>query len=316
MSFHVNAVRALDRPMPASPFDLNARAAFVRWAAWKRRQGLADRENPTVFVADPAAPSEAEIETIRERCLRGNMAWFRTPEPVDKTEIRALGHALGLDRLDHHLCADGDGITSLRVMGGKRRSEYIPYSDKPLSWHTDGYYNDLRRQIGGVILYCVQDAAEGGGNALLDPEWAYLLMRETEPDWVRALMTPDALTIPANVEDGVTIRPARTGPVFRVAGDGTLRMRYTARKRNVLWKDDAPTREAAAWLAQWMAGDDAPVVRRALRPGEGVISNNVLHNRSGFRDAPGAQRLVYRARYYDRVAGTGLSDLPFNLAPS
>ena len=57
-------------------------------------------------------------------------------------------------------------------------------------------------------------------------------------------------------------------------------------------------------------GGDAPIVRRKLRPGEGIISNNTLHNRAGFTNAPGAERLFYRARYHDRIAGTGLADLP------
>ena len=38
--------------------------------------------------------------------------------------------------------------------------------------------------------------------------------------------------------------------------------------------------------------------------GQGLVCNNVLHNRSAFTDdpAPGLGRLVYRARYSDRVA--------------
>ena len=40
-------------------------------------------------------------------------------------------------------------------------------------------------------------------------------------------------------------------------------------------------------------------------PGQGVICNNVLHARSAFRDhdAAGGQRLLWRARYRERVAG-------------
>ena len=300
--------------MPISPFVLQDKSTFSRWADWKRRQRAVNGADLAVSVTNPAAPSQAEVEAIRERCLRYNMALLRTPDAaqsVDKQAVRALGRALGLTRLDNHLCADGDGVTSLRVSGASRRGEYIPYSNKPLSWHTDGYYNDLGHQIGAVILYCVQNAAEGGENALLDPEWVYLRMREEEPAWVEALSAPDAMTIPPNVENGVEIRPARAGPVFRVAAPyGTLHMRYTARQRNVRWKDDTPTREARAWLEDALRGDAAPIVRHALQPGEAWISNNVLHNRTGFSDAPDTQRLMYRARYIDRIAGTGLADLP------
>jgi hypothetical protein len=37
----------------------------------------------------------------------------------------------------------------------------------------------------------------------------------------------------------------------------------------------------------------------------GLISNNILHDRTGFQDDSDRKRLLYRARYYDRVAGTG-----------
>ncbi|MCP5430235.1 MAG: taurine catabolism dioxygenase TauD, partial [Chromatiaceae bacterium] len=39
--------------------------------------------------------------------------------------------------------------------------------------------------------------------------------------------------------------------------------------------------------------------------GWGLISNNVLHDRSGFEDDPdpARKRLLYRARYYDRIRG-------------
>jgi hypothetical protein len=36
----------------------------------------------------------------------------------------------------------------------------------------------------------------------------------------------------------------------------------------------------------------------------GLVSNNVLHDRSGFTEDPARRRLLYRARYYERV-GTG-----------
>jgi len=34
----------------------------------------------------------------------------------------------------------------------------------------------------------------------------------------------------------------------------------------------------------------------------GLLSNNVLHTRTPFTDSPGHRRLIYRARYYQRVS--------------
>ena len=114
-------------------------------------------------------------------------------------------------------------------------------------------------------------------------------------------MQPQAMTIPANIEEGKVIRDARTGPVFSVDKDsGRLHMRYSARKRNIEWHDDVLIRQAVEKINELLA-DDAITLKYRLNAGEGIICNNVLHNRSGFKDSEMQQRLMYRARYYDLV---------------
>ena len=67
--------------------------------------------------------------------------------------------------------------------------------------------------------------------------------------------------------------------------------------------------EAVAWLEALLNGqldEGLPYIYRGtLQPGWGLISNNVLHDRSAFEDDPDPahKRLLYRARYYDRIAG-------------
>jgi alpha-ketoglutarate-dependent taurine dioxygenase len=176
-----------------------------------------------------------------------------------------------------------------------------------LSWHTDGYYNAPEQQVRAFILHCAQAAAEGGENSLIDHELVYLRIRDENPALIKALMHPEAMVIPPNVEQGSEIRRACAGPVFSVDQlTGSLHMRYTARKRNIQWRDDALTREAAQLITQILDIDEIAYTYR-LSAGEGVISNNVLHRRSGFVDDENAKRLMYRARYYDRVADTGLN---------
>jgi hypothetical protein len=43
-----------------------------------------------------------------------------------------------------------------------------------------------------------------------------------------------------------------------------------------------------------------------LQAGEGLLCNNVLHNRTAFKDSddPTQTRLLYRGRYFDRVGRT------------
>src|SRR5690606_19858266 len=97
--------------------------------------------------------------------------------------------------------------------------------------------------------HCVRPAREGGGNALLDPEILYIRLRDESPALVAALMHNEAMRIPDSVEEDGRVRPASTGPVLWVdPRDGSLGMRYTARARNVSWRDDADTRSALALI--------------------------------------------------------------------
>jgi alpha-ketoglutarate-dependent taurine dioxygenase len=230
-------------------------------------------------------------------------------DTCDKADLVAFGRQLGLRRLDGNLCADEDKITSLQVVETGRHKTYIPYTNKRLSWHTDGYYNPPERQIRGMLLHCVENAAEGGVNQLLDHEWAYIHLRDQNPAYISALMHPQAMTIPPNTAEGDELRGEQTGPVFSVMPDNqSLHMRYSARTRNVAWREDTVTQEAQACLTEFLASNSPYIIQYRLQPGEGVITNNVLHNRTAFKDeAQGKHRLLYRARYYDRIAGTELN---------
>jgi len=295
---------------PPSSFDLANEAGYQVWRAAKladvSAQAAADRVVP---INDPAVLTEQEHAAILEHCRRSNLAIYEVSGggKTDKQVIRAFGRQFGLERLDMNLRADEDSITSLRVVEASAGTHYIPYTNRPLNWHTDGYYNRLDEQVRGIVMHCVSTSASGGDNLFLDPELAYLLLRDENPNYIRALMRPDAMTIPPNIEAGVELRPAQSGPVFSIADNGgALHMRYTARTRSIEWKDDQDTRQAAGFLLELLSNDTIYITRHRLCAGQGIICNNVLHRREAFNDdaASGQQRLLYRARYHDRIRGT------------
>ena len=295
----------------ASPFVPGNDERYRRWRDWKLEVYPRSAADLRVPLRDPLALTGAEVDALRRRCAEVNMVIYDCPESaVDgKTIARQLGQAFGLRRLDPNMLADDDGITSLTVVPGKLQRGYIPYSDKRLLWHTDGYYNPPQRRIRAMLLHCAAAAAEGGENSLIDHEMAYLLLREQDPAYIAALMAPDAMTIPANTEAAGELRPAQAGPVFSVdEATGSLHMRYTARTRSIEWKDNAVTAAAVAALETLLASDTPYIIRHRLKAGQGLLCNNVLHNRTAFVDEPSAPRLLYRARYYDRIAGTGLNE--------
>ena len=285
-----------------SPFALQATSAYEAWRKKKLRPAVRPR---IVELCNPGELSSAERAALLDSALQHNFALFRVHSPPDDMEhaLRSFGRRIGLLDLDQNLCAEDSGVSAITVKANNTDHTYIPYTNRPLGWHTDGYYNARQRQVHAWLLYCARPAAEGGANELLDHEIAYIRLRDENPDWIRALMAPDAFTIPGNQERGERIRPDHSGPVFSVSANGSLHMRYSARQRNVVWKDDPLTRQAADFLLDLFRRGDEHIMRYRLDAGEGMISNNILHRRDGFRDGPEAdtKRLIYRARYFQRL---------------
>jgi alpha-ketoglutarate-dependent taurine dioxygenase len=296
--------------MNTSPFNLHEPAAYEAWRERKLADYPTGSEDLLVRLSDSRQLREDERRLIQSHCCKANMCLYQLPagEIGDKDLVRRLGLEFGLEQLDRNLRADEDSITSLRVKTAAEDTFYIPYTNRPLNWHTDGYYNTAAEQVRGIVMHCAAEPASGGDNLFLDQEIAYILLRDAEPDYIDALMQPDAMTIPANEIDGKIVRPEQSGPVFSVdPQSGALHMRYTARTRSIRWKDDEITRAAVGFLVDTLKSDSAYIFRRRLHAGQGIICNNVLHKREAFTDdaAAGKERLLFRARYHDRIRGTG-----------
>ena len=302
----LRALNAVLQTASEHPFALDQPQAYPRWRERKLARYPRRAEDLIVEVRDPRNLSDSEAQEILRVCGAANMAVYASPfsGEADKEIPCRLGARLGLTGPHANPLADEDGISSLEAAPGKSALGYLPYSNQRLLWHTDGYYNAPAERIRAFILHCVRPAAAGGANRLLDHEIAYILLRDADPEYVRALCAPDAMTIPANTAQGAQIRPARTGPVF-CADAGALHMRYTARTRSVEWRPDNATRAAVQFLKRFLETDSPYVFALRLAGGQGLVCNNVLHNRSAFTDdaAAGAGRLVYRARYAQRIAG-------------
>jgi len=299
-------VPAHDGVRAANPFDPDDDRAYRQWRATKLDHFPTGLDALIVEVGDPRALTAAERAEMLARCRVANIVVYASSARApDKAIARKLGLQFGLASLDRNWLADDDGVSQVTVTGEAGRGEYIPYTNRPIRWHTDGYYNPPQRTIRAMVLHCVASAAEGGVNSLLDHEIAYLLLRDADPAHVRALMREDAMTIPARTDEDGVARAAQTGPVFSIdPSRGSLHMRYTARTKSIEWKQDRELQAAVAALENLLASDSTFIHRLRLEPGMGILCNNVLHDRSGFVDDPRRPRLLYRARYHERIAGT------------
>jgi alpha-ketoglutarate-dependent taurine dioxygenase len=261
-----------------------------------------------VNVEDLARLTVAERAAIGSAIARSNMVLYAAPRYAQESELRyALARLLasyGLVSAETHRSAERDGFVAIEVSDTPAKRGFIPYTSRPLNWHTDGYYNPPSAPICAMLLHCVTAAPAGGDNALLDPEIAYIRLRDADPRFAAALMHPEAMTIPAAVEEDGVERPASTGPVFVVEPEsGALIMRYTARTRSIAWRATSETREAVAFLADILStGTDPNILRVRLAPGEGILCNNVLHARTSFEDGTDDRRRLLRARFRTRIA--------------
>ena len=294
-----------------SHLDLQDKKAYRAWADAKLR-GYDQAEQlgfarPVDVEAD-GGMDEQTLFAIRQQIGAYNMALYKLPDGGSDDTIdciKRIGSQAGLRELDKNLCAQEDRLTRLTVQDHGRAHQYIPYSNKAIGWHTDGYYNPMHQRVLAMVLHCEQPAAEGGINQLLDHDMAYMHLRDEEPAFIEALSKPDVMCIPENVEDGEVIRPRTCSAVFLAEDDAiggvSLAMRYSRRKRNIEWADNNLTREAVACLEEFLDSDSPWHVSYRLKAGEGVLCNNVLHTRSAFADDDAHKRVYYRARYYNRI---------------
>lgn len=288
-----------------NPLNLNDEAAYQQW----RKQKILAYENHShknKVVLQGETASEDELQQLLNACQQYNYCIYQLQDSQHSSKrfVRELGVMLGLQRLNGNLCSDEDNISSIQVKSNGRGAGYIPYTNKPLTWHTDGYYNKESETIRAMVLHCVRPAKLGGENLMLDHEMAYIQLRDENPKYIQAFMQADALTIPPNIENGKEIRGAQSGAVFSMDSlNSSLHMRFSARTRNIEWKADALTEEAVDCMKGLLNNNNPYVINYRMQAGEGIIANNVLHNRTAFEDAEAnnEKRLLYRARYYDRV---------------
>ena len=284
-----------------NPFCLKNDHAYLSWRKNKLASSIVSKPKLFVEVKNLSEPTNAELTSIRDHCKKYNFSFYNTQKPVSTEQIICFAKSLGLQNSEKTVSSGGvNSVTELRVCLDGARQDYIPYSNRPLNWHTDGYYATKKNPVRSFLLHCVRQASVGGESSLIDPEVVYIRLRDLNPLYISSLMLEDAMTIPANTFDKSVLRPQITGPVFWI-DQGTLRMRYTARKRNVLWKKDKTVQFATQALEKILNSDDPQIIVHRMEGGQGLICNNVLHKREGFLDS-GAGRLMYRARFFDQIS--------------
>ena len=279
-------------------FELENETDYRTWRNKKLSYYNDNKTPPSVSISDFKQLSNSEKCQIKQQITNRNFALYKVND-VEGSQADipvSIARQLGLLKSDKHLCGDDIGLSEIKVTENRAIGEYIPYTNHAINWHTDGYYNSDDKKIHSMILHCENSAMEGGDNAFLDHELMYILLRDENPEYIQALCHKDSMIIPENRQNNTLIRPEQSGPVFSFFPWG-LHMRYTARTKSIIWRNDALTKRAIERIREIYNDDSVYKIEHRLQPGEGIVSNNILHMRTRFTDNDSA-RLMYRMRFY------------------
>ena len=296
----------MDSSLAASGVFPNKRQ-FLSWKKQQLDRHESEYTNLPVNIADPFRIREDEYTRLIGQVRRRNFALYRLgPEYSESPQaIMALCRQLGLVSTISNPESGQDHISYIhdRTRELENPSRYIPYTSRPLSWHTDGYYYPENHKVRSFVMHCVHQAESGGENSLLDHEMLYLRMQELAPELVQCLCLPDTLTIPENAEQGKILRETFRGPVYSMDDNGCLYMRFTQRRHHIIWKQYAKVTQAITLLNSMLASPLPWKLTVRLARGEGILCNNILHCRHAYSDSypKTPSRLLYRIRFNERI---------------
>ena len=243
-----------------------------------------------------------EKQALLSALARDASCVYALADAVTEAYLLQLAGALGLRTLDTTVTATSGQLTTIGVNQRGDKASYVPYSERALGWHTDGYYNAATAAVRSFLLHCVCPAASGGLNQFVDPRRVLARIAAEEPQLLDVLAQKDCLTIPANVRAGREVRAAITTAVFARSSEGQLMTRYTERSRHVNWSHAAESSGAVTTMRSAIRAEARALPSIKLEANCGVLSMNALHCRTAFSDAHAAPRTILRGRFAEAIA--------------
>mgnify|MGYP001568472062 FL=1 len=266
---------------------------FCRWADEKERNIPKISDDLHIEISDINHIRFNEIQKIKENLKLYNCCIYSS-----STELQSNDNLLALARLIGMNTYDASNIHSsaISTITFNKNSDipYIPYTNKALNWHTDGYYDE--KEIFSWLLHCVEPANTGGDNYFMDHE---LVMREyiLKYDNIDILTNKDAFIIPGNK---LVSRPNISSYIFSFDNKyNKLHMKFSMRKENIDYNRHVAC--AIKNLKEIIEKDCKKYcLTYRLSKNEGIISNNILHGRNSYNDDK-IKRKLLRIRSYERI---------------
>ena len=269
---------------------------YNRWASDKLGSYTNNINNLMVEIRNPLKLSKSEKDKCFKILKSQNMVFFNIGKPQKNIgfSLQELARQFGMGNYELDSQSNETGLTKIQVETNKDHGEYIPYTNKPLNWHTDGYYNSIKNTILSWLLYCENSSVSGGTNKFMDHEIAYILYNQKYQN-IHELMTKDVYTIP---ENKINLRLETKGYIFRFINK-KLHMRFSMREKNIVWKKSII--DSVNNLKKIIKESTEFHVNHKLLPGQGVLTNNIIHMRTTFTNTKNKNRLLYRLRSKKRI---------------
>tara|TARA_B100000900_G_scaffold394893_1_gene392754 strand:- start:21 stop:851 length:831 start_codon:yes stop_codon:yes gene_type:complete len=274
---------------------LNAKSReFKLWAAEKEANIPSNIDDLKVDIKDINHIESNEISKIKALVQRYNCCIYRSiAELKSKAHLIKFAQSMGMMTYDMNNI-DHEAVCTITRNKFNDRKGYIPYTDKALNWHTDGYYD--QKPIYSWLLHCAVPALQGGENRLLDHE---LVIRQyvLKYDDIDLLEQDNAFTIPGN-EDADRLDTA--GYVCSINNKyKKWHMKFSMRKDNIELNNSI---KVAMIKMKNIIIDDCKkyYLTYKLSKNEGIISNNILHGRNSYEDGED-MRKIFRIRSYERI---------------
>ena len=236
-----------------SPFLLENQAEYEAWK--KIKLSLYPKSLSDLCIKiDQNNFGQTQVDDMKKIVNKYNFVLYQFDSRIDDLTLKQFCKKLNLIESISNPLSDINNISNITDKSNETREkikgEYIPYTNKKLNWHTDGYYYPINLSVKSFLLHCENQAASGGKNQLIDHEVIYIFLRDHNPEFIDILMQEDIMEIPKN--KNISSSQAIKGPVFYIDEGNYLNMRYTSRKQNIIWKKDGMIRKIKIFLDSFL----------------------------------------------------------------
>ena len=267
---------------------------FKQWASEKEDNIPLNIGDLKAEIQDINHITSEEISNIKGKIKKFNFCVYKSTVGLhNQADLVNFARSIGMKTYDTNNIHNSP-VSLIMSLESGNAVNYIPYTNKQLNWHTDGYYDE--KPIFSWLLHCEEPAYSGGENYLLDHE---LAIREYifKYDNLDSLSRSDALVIPGNVEakrDETKGYICDSDNVYK-----RFHMKFSMREKNMKLNEQSKT---AFMRMKKIIKEDCKkyCLTYKLSKNEGIVSNNILHGRNSFKDGK-VMRKLYRIRSYERI---------------